>query len=207
MDYVFGYTVHNDVSGRTLQTGASGTEGSSMTKGMDCFGPTGPYITLKEDVPDPYNLAIETKLNGEVHEMDNANTSFMRHKIPAQLSLISHLMTLEPGGHHRDGRATADGATGSRRHGRDHHRAVGHIAQLRRAARIRAHQRLAGRWGTRRASASGASPARMRRRKRWPWGPTALMRAKLMSGLVAASGFVPLAARPSVRGSVEAQEG
>ncbi len=89
--------VHNDVSGRTLQTGASGTEGSSMTKGMDCFGPTGPYITLKEDVPDPYNLAMETKLNGEVHEMDNANTSFMRHKIPAQLSLISHLMTLEPG--------------------------------------------------------------------------------------------------------------
>ena len=97
MDYVFGYTIHNDVSGRTLQTGASGTEGSSMTKGMDCFGPTGPYITLKEDVPDPYNLAMETKLNGEVHEMDNANTSYMRHKIPVQLSLISHIMTLEPG--------------------------------------------------------------------------------------------------------------
>ena len=97
MDYVFGYTVHNDVSGRTLQTGASGSEGSSMTKGMDTFAPTGPYITLKEDVPDPYNLAIETKLNGEVFEMDNANTKYMRHKIPAQIELISHIMTLEPG--------------------------------------------------------------------------------------------------------------
>lgn len=97
MDYVFGYTIHNDVSGRTLQTGASGSEGSAMTKGMDCFGPTGPYVTLKEDVPDPYNLAVETRLNGEVFEMDNANTSFMRHKIPAQLSLLSHIMTLEPG--------------------------------------------------------------------------------------------------------------
>ena len=97
MDYVFGYTIHNDVSGRTLRTGASGSEGSAMTKGMDTFGATGPYITLKEDVPDPYNLKIETKLNGVVHEMDNANTSFMRHRIPAQISLISHIMTLEPG--------------------------------------------------------------------------------------------------------------
>jgi len=97
MDYVFGYTIHNDVSGRTLQTGASGSEGSSMTKGMDTFAPTGPYITLKEDVPDPYNLQIDTILNGKVFEMDNANTKYMRHKIPAQIELISHIMTLEPG--------------------------------------------------------------------------------------------------------------
>lgn len=97
MDYVLGYTIHNDVSGRTLQTGASGSEGSSMTKGMDTFAPTGPYITLKEDVPDPYNLKIETILNGEVFPMENAHTSYMRHKIPAQIELISHIMTLEPG--------------------------------------------------------------------------------------------------------------
>ncbi len=97
MDYVFGYTVHNDVSGRTLRTGATGTEGSSMTKGMDTFSPLGPYITLKEDVPDPHNLAMETKLNGEVVEMTNANTSYMRHKIPGALSLLSQIMTLEPG--------------------------------------------------------------------------------------------------------------
>jgi acylpyruvate hydrolase len=97
MDYVFGYTIHNDVSGRTLQTGASGSEGSAMTKGMDTFAPTGPYITLKEDVPDPYNLKIETRLNGKVFDMPNANTKYMRHRIPAQISLISHIMTLEPG--------------------------------------------------------------------------------------------------------------
>lgn len=97
MDYVFGYTIHNDVSGRSLPTGASGTEGSSMTKGMDCFGATGPYITLKEDVPDPYDLAMETRLDGEVHEMPNANTMYMVHKIPAQIALLSQLMTLEPG--------------------------------------------------------------------------------------------------------------
>jgi 2,4-diketo-3-deoxy-L-fuconate hydrolase len=97
MDYVFGYTVHNDVSGRTLRTGATGSEGSSMTKSLDTFAPTGPYLTLKEDVPDPQNLALETKLNGKVVEMPNANTSFMRHKIPTCLSLLSRIMTLEPG--------------------------------------------------------------------------------------------------------------
>jgi 2-keto-4-pentenoate hydratase/2-oxohepta-3-ene-1,7-dioic acid hydratase in catechol pathway len=97
MDYVFGYTIHNDVSGRTLQTGASGSEGSAMTKGMDTFGATGPYITLKEDVPDPYNLKMETRLNGEVFPTDNAHSKYMRHKIPAQIALISHIMTLEPG--------------------------------------------------------------------------------------------------------------
>lgn len=97
MDYVFGYMVHNDVSGRTLRTGATSSEGSNMTKGMDTFAPLGPYITLSEDVPDPHNLAMETKLNGKVVEMPNANTSYMRHKIPAALSLLSQIMTLEPG--------------------------------------------------------------------------------------------------------------
>lgn len=97
MDHVFGYTVHNDVSGRTLRTGATSSEGSAMTKSLDTFAPLGPYITLKEDVPDPQHLAIETKLNGEVVEMPNANTSYMKHDIASCLSLLSHIMTLEPG--------------------------------------------------------------------------------------------------------------
>jgi 2-keto-4-pentenoate hydratase/2-oxohepta-3-ene-1,7-dioic acid hydratase in catechol pathway len=97
MDYVFGYTVHNDVSGRTLRSGASSSEGSSMTKGMDTFAPTGPYLTLKEDVPDPHNLAIETKLNGKVWPMSNAHTKYMRHKIPQAISYLSRIMTLQPG--------------------------------------------------------------------------------------------------------------
>ena len=96
-DYVFGYTVHNDVSGRTLQTGATSSEGSSMTKGMDTFAPLGPYITLKEDVPDPHDLAIETRLNGRVFAMPNAHTKYMRHRIPAAIALLSRIMTLQPG--------------------------------------------------------------------------------------------------------------
>ncbi|HSL21321.1 MAG TPA: fumarylacetoacetate hydrolase family protein [Vicinamibacterales bacterium] len=96
-DYVFGYTIHNDVSGRTLRSGASSSEGSSMTKGMDTFAPLGPYLTLKADVPDPHNLAIETKLNGKVFPMPNAHTRYMRHRIPAAISYLSRIMTLQPG--------------------------------------------------------------------------------------------------------------
>lgn len=97
MDYVFGYTVHNDVSGRTLRSGASSSEGSSMTKGMDTFAPLGPYLTLKADVPDPHNLAIETRLNGKVFPMPNAHTKYMRHRIPEAISYLSRIMTLQPG--------------------------------------------------------------------------------------------------------------
>jgi 2-keto-4-pentenoate hydratase/2-oxohepta-3-ene-1,7-dioic acid hydratase in catechol pathway len=97
MDYVFGYTVHNDVSGRTLRTGASSSEGSAMTKGMDTFAPIGPFITLKEDVPDPHNLAIETRLNGKVFPMPNAHTKYMRHRIPFVVAYLSRIMTLQPG--------------------------------------------------------------------------------------------------------------
>lgn len=68
-----------------------------MTKGMDTFAPLGPYLTLKEDVPDPYNLAIETKLNGKVFAMPNAHTKYMKHKIPMAVSLLSRIMTLQPG--------------------------------------------------------------------------------------------------------------
>jgi 2-keto-4-pentenoate hydratase/2-oxohepta-3-ene-1,7-dioic acid hydratase in catechol pathway len=97
MDYVFGYTVHNDVSGRTLKSGATSSEGSSMTKGMDTFAPLGPYLTLKADVPDPHNLSIETKLNGKVFPMPNAHTKYMRHRIPEAISYLSRIMTLQPG--------------------------------------------------------------------------------------------------------------
>jgi acylpyruvate hydrolase len=97
MDYVFGYTIHNDVSGRTLPTGRSRTEGSSMTKGQRTFGPTGPYITLKEDVPDPYNLNIVARINGQLANIPNGNTKYMVHRIAVAISMLSRFMTLEPG--------------------------------------------------------------------------------------------------------------
>jgi acylpyruvate hydrolase len=97
MNYVLGYTIHNDVSGRTLGTGRSSTEGSSMTKGIRTFGPTGPYITLKEDVPDPYNLSIVARVNGQPVNIPNGNTKYMVHRIATAVSMLSRIMTLEPG--------------------------------------------------------------------------------------------------------------
>jgi acylpyruvate hydrolase len=97
MDYVLGYTIHNDVSGRSLPTGRSSTEGSSMTKGVRTFGPTGPYITLKEDVPDPYSLNIVARINGRPANIPNGNTKYMVHRIATAVSMLSKIMTLEPG--------------------------------------------------------------------------------------------------------------
>jgi acylpyruvate hydrolase len=97
MDCVSGYTIHIGVSGRTLPTGRSRTEGSSMTKGQRTFGPTGPYITLKEDVPDPYNLSIEARINGRLANIPNGNTKYMVHRIATAISMLSRFMTLEPG--------------------------------------------------------------------------------------------------------------
>jgi 2-keto-4-pentenoate hydratase/2-oxohepta-3-ene-1,7-dioic acid hydratase in catechol pathway len=97
MNYVLGYTIHNDVSGRSLPTGRTGTEGSSMTKGIRTFGPTGPYITLKEDVPDPYNLSIVARVNGQVVKIPNGNTKYMVHRIATAVAMLSRIMTLEPG--------------------------------------------------------------------------------------------------------------
>ena len=68
-----------------------------MTKGIRTFGPTGPYITLKEDVPDPYNLGIVARVNGQVVNIPNGNTKYMVHRIAKAVAMLSRIMTLEPG--------------------------------------------------------------------------------------------------------------
>ena len=97
LDYVYGYTICNDVSARDLEQGAHPTQGATFTKGLDTFSPCGPYLTLKEDVPDPHNLAIEARLNGAVSPMPNSNTRHLTFKIPQLVEYISRRMTLLPG--------------------------------------------------------------------------------------------------------------
>ena len=79
MDYVFGYSILNDVSARDLPAGKHNSQGSMMSKGLDTFSPFGPYITLKEDVPDPHKLEVYAVLDGERHKwpVPNGNTSFL----------------------------------------------------------------------------------------------------------------------------------
>jgi 2-keto-4-pentenoate hydratase/2-oxohepta-3-ene-1,7-dioic acid hydratase in catechol pathway len=92
LDYVFGYTLINDVSARDLQFG----DGQWIRgKGLDTFAPLGPFITTRDDIPDPHQLKIEGRLNGEV--MQSSNTGKMIFKVPHLVSYISQGITLEPG--------------------------------------------------------------------------------------------------------------
>ena len=91
-DYVFGYTIMNDVSARDWQK----NHGQWLLgKGPDTFAPLGPWIVDKAEVGNPHNLNISTKINGELRQ--NANTSLMIFDIPTLIETISTLITLEAG--------------------------------------------------------------------------------------------------------------
>jgi 2-keto-4-pentenoate hydratase/2-oxohepta-3-ene-1,7-dioic acid hydratase in catechol pathway len=92
LDYVFGYTLINDVSARDLQFGdGQWTRGKSL----DTFAPLGPFITTRDEISDVHALKIEGRLNGEV--MQSSNTGRMIFKVPLLVSYISQGITLEPG--------------------------------------------------------------------------------------------------------------
>jgi 2-keto-4-pentenoate hydratase/2-oxohepta-3-ene-1,7-dioic acid hydratase in catechol pathway len=99
MDYIFGYTIFNDMSSRDLPEGKHAAQGSNMSKGLDTFTPIGPYITLKEDVPDPANLEIVGIVDGVRHPWpyNNGNTRFLTFSLEESFSYLSERMTLEPG--------------------------------------------------------------------------------------------------------------
>ncbi len=92
LDYVFGYTMINDVSARDLQFGdGQWTRG----KGLDTFAPLGPFITTRDEIADVQALKIEGRLNGKV--MQSSNTGKMIFKVAYLVSYLSQGMTLEPG--------------------------------------------------------------------------------------------------------------
>lgn len=93
LDYVWGYTLHNDISERAFQTERGGTWDKG--KGCDTFAPIGPFIVPKEDIPNANTLNIWLKLNGEL--VQNGNTKNFINKIPKLVSYISQFMSLQPG--------------------------------------------------------------------------------------------------------------
>jgi len=94
-NYIFGYTIQNDVSDRGGRGDTRYGSDWVIAKNHDTFGPLGPYITPKEFVPDPQKLAIRFTLNGKV--MQVANTALMIHNVYEQVTYASHIMTLRPG--------------------------------------------------------------------------------------------------------------
>jgi acylpyruvate hydrolase len=92
LDYVAGYTIANDVSARDLQRRTSQFAAGKM---LDTFAPLGPALVTRDEVPEPGNLQIRTRLNG--HLMQDANTTMMIFDIPFTISYISQIATLEVG--------------------------------------------------------------------------------------------------------------
>jgi ureidoglycolate lyase len=93
MDHVAGYCVCNDVSERAFQLERSGTWDKG--KGADTFGPTGPWMVTKDEVPDPQNLALWTEVNGK--KMQNGTTKTMIFGVRKLVSYVSHFITLHAG--------------------------------------------------------------------------------------------------------------
>jgi len=95
MDYIFGYTLENDMSDRGGRGDARYGSDWLVTKNHDTFAPMGPFITPKEFVRQPGNLNIRFSLNGEV--LQQGNTNQMIHTIDEQVAYASSLLTLRPG--------------------------------------------------------------------------------------------------------------
>ena len=92
MDYVYGYTVLNDISARDLQR-----NGKQFFKGKSLDGscPIGPWLITVDDIADPQNLAITCRVNDVTKQ--NSSTQHMIFDIPATIAYLSLGMTLLPG--------------------------------------------------------------------------------------------------------------
>ncbi|HSF01245.1 MAG TPA: fumarylacetoacetate hydrolase family protein [Nitrososphaeraceae archaeon] len=89
---IFGYMIFHDVSARDIQF-----QDKQFTRGksIDTFAPCGPWITTKDEINDPQNLKIITKVNGEVRQ--NSTSSKMVIPIKKIISSLSQLITIEAG--------------------------------------------------------------------------------------------------------------
>ena len=93
LEHVAGYMICNDVSEREwqLERGQTWDKG----KGFDTFGPVGPWLVTRDEIPDPQNLAMWLDLNGK--RMQTGNTNTMIFNIRQLVAYVSFLFTLKPG--------------------------------------------------------------------------------------------------------------
>lgn len=92
-EHILGFTAMNDVSQRNLQTGDR--SGWFRGKSLDTFGPIGPSIIPSQEIGDPQNLHIQTRLNQKV--VQDSNTRHMIFSIPQIVAFVSKNFTLMPG--------------------------------------------------------------------------------------------------------------
>ncbi len=93
LGHVAGYCVVNDVSEREYQMERGGTWDKG--KGCDTFGPVGPWLVTRDEVPDPQNLGMWLEVNGKRYQ--NGSTQTMVFGVAALVAYLSRFMTLNPG--------------------------------------------------------------------------------------------------------------
>jgi 2-keto-4-pentenoate hydratase/2-oxohepta-3-ene-1,7-dioic acid hydratase in catechol pathway len=89
---IFGYMILNDTSARDIQ---AKDKQFTRAKGFDTFAPCGPWITTADEIPDPHNLKMVTKVNGTIRQ--NSSTSNMFLQVTSVVYMLSKVMTLEKG--------------------------------------------------------------------------------------------------------------
>ncbi len=92
LDHVFGYAVMNDVTARDMQRAEPQWV---RAKGGDGFGPFGPWVTTRDEVPDPQALGIRTWVNGELRQ--DGSTAGMAFTVADLVTWCAAAVTLEPG--------------------------------------------------------------------------------------------------------------
>jgi ureidoglycolate lyase len=93
LDYVAGYCVVNDVSEREWQIERGGQWDKG--KGFDTFGPIGPWLVTRDEVPDPQQLDLWLEVDG--HRYQNGNTRTMIFSVAEVVAYLSRCMSLQPG--------------------------------------------------------------------------------------------------------------
>lgn len=91
-DYVFGYTIANDLTARDLQ---EKHQQYFLGKSLAGSCPVGPYIVTKDEIPQSQNLSIVTKVNDEIRQ--NGNTENMIRRVDELIAEVSKYVALEPG--------------------------------------------------------------------------------------------------------------
>jgi len=89
MDYVAGYVIFNDITARDIQRREMQSGVFSFCKAIDTFCPLGPWIVTADEIPDPHDLAMELRVNGDVRQTSHSGR--MSVTIPEILSHYSAL--------------------------------------------------------------------------------------------------------------------
>jgi 2,4-diketo-3-deoxy-L-fuconate hydrolase len=93
LGYVAGYCLANDVSERNWQIKRNGQWGKG--KSFDSYGPVGPFMVTRDELPDPQDIDMELRVNGEIKQ--RTSTADMIFSVAELVSYLSQFMTLLPG--------------------------------------------------------------------------------------------------------------